>query len=102
MPQGINTINNSCTQGHNEVRWRPGQEASLAPPMFETEVCRKLMYCIEGSTCDIVGTFQRPHSHSASPAVLWHPHSDSAPGELRPPCPPPLRPCMWKYVFTMR
>jgi len=25
-------INLSMTQGHNEVRWRPGQEASLVPP----------------------------------------------------------------------
>jgi len=27
----------------------PGQEASLAPPMFEPEVFRKQMYCIEES-----------------------------------------------------
>jgi len=52
------------TQGRNEVRWCPGQEASLAP-MFEPEIFRKQMYCIDESTCDIVGTFRRPHSHSA-------------------------------------
>jgi len=28
--------------------------------MFETEVFRKQMYCIEESTCDIVGNFRRP------------------------------------------
>jgi len=28
--------------------------------MFEPEVFRKQMYCIEESTCDIVGTFRRP------------------------------------------
>jgi len=43
-------------------------------PMLEPEVCRKQMYCIEESTCDNVGTFQRP------------PRSDSAPGELCTPC----------------
>jgi len=48
--------------------------------MFETEVFRKQMCCFEGSICDIVRTFRRPHS-------------DSAPGELYPPLPPSLRPC---------
>ena len=47
------------------------------PPIFETEVFRKQMYCIEESVCDIVGTFP-------SPAVIWCHHTDSAPGELRP------------------
>jgi len=28
--------------------------------MFEPEVFRKQMYCIEESTCDIIGTFRRP------------------------------------------
>ena len=57
-------------------------------PMFETEVFRKYMYCIEESTCDIVGTFRRPLSHSAfphsfgAPAAIRRPHSDSAPGKL--------------------
>jgi len=50
-------------------------------PMFEAEVFRKQnMYCIEESTCDIVGRF-RP------PAVIRHLHTDLAPGELFPPCP---------------
>ena len=42
--------------------------------MFEHEVFRKHIYCIEKSTCDIVGTFR-------------HHRSDSAPGELCPRCP---------------
>jgi len=45
------------------------------------------MYCIEESTCDIVVTFWRPHSHSAPPVVMQCPQSDSAPGELCFPCP---------------
>jgi len=64
-------------QERNEVTWRPGQEAGLAPPVVEPEVFRKQIYCDEESTCDIVGTFRRPRSVSA-------------PGEL---CPPSLRPC---------
>jgi len=43
------------------------------PPMFEAEVFWKQMYCIEESTCDIVGTF-RPR--------------DSSPRVLCPPAPP--------------
>ena len=40
-------------------------------PMFAPEVFRKQMYCVEESTCDIVGIFR-------------HPHNDPAPGELCP------------------
>jgi len=42
------------------------------------------MYCIEESTCDIVGTFQRPHS-------------DSAPRELCPSFLPGCRPYIKTY-----
>jgi len=35
-------------------------------PMFEPEVFRKQMYCIEESTCDNVGTF-------GTPIVIWRP-----------------------------
>jgi len=39
------------------------------------------MHCIEENTCDIAGTVRRPlQSFSA-------PRTDSAPGELCPPCP---------------
>ena len=65
-------------------------------PMFESEVFRKQIYCIEESACDIVGTFRRPHNHSAhpqsfgAPVIIRRPPqyfsgpSDSAPVELRP------------------
>jgi len=45
---------------------------------------------------------------SASPAVIWRPHSDSAPEELRSPCPPRYDPgyehlvtedTMFNYIF---
>jgi len=47
-------------QGRSAFRWRPGQEASLMPPMVEPDVFQKQIRCIEGSTCDIVGSFRRP------------------------------------------
>jgi len=38
----------------------PGARNRFGAPMFEPdEVFRKQMYCIEGSTCDIVETFRR-------------------------------------------
>jgi len=57
----------------------PGTRSKFGAPMFEPEFFRKQMCCIEESTCDIVRTF-------------WRPRSDSAPGELCPPCPPRYAP----------
>jgi len=37
----------------------PGARSKFGALMFETEVFRKQMYCIEESTCDIVETFRR-------------------------------------------
>jgi len=51
----------------------PRARSKFGAPMFEPEVSRKQTYCIEESTCDIVGTVRRAHS-------------DSAPGELCPLC----------------
>jgi len=49
-------------QGPNEVRWHLVQEASLAPPMFKTGLmgANCIFYCMEESTCDIVGIFRCP------------------------------------------
>jgi len=38
--------------------------------MFEPEIFRKQKYCIEESTCDIVGTFRCTRSHSAPGELL--------------------------------
>jgi len=56
----------------------PGTITKLGAPMFEPEVFPKQMYCIEESTCDIVGPFRR------STPVGRRAHGDSAPGELCP------------------
>jgi len=65
----------------------PGARNRFGAPMFEPEIFRKQMYCIEESLCDIVET-------------LWLHHSDSAPGELCPPS-PSLRPCVAGGIFVM-
>jgi len=66
-----------CYQGCNEVRWRPGQEASLAPSCSK-QVFRKQMHRIKRSTCDIIGAFRRP------PHWFGVSLSDSVPAELCP------------------
>jgi len=43
-----------------------GARHKFGAPIFEPEIFRKQMYCIEEDTCDIVGIFWRPHSISAS------------------------------------
>jgi len=55
----------SWVQGRNEVRWSPGQEASLAPPWSNLRSLGSK--CTEGSTCDIVEIFRRPRIDSAPP-----------------------------------
>ena len=73
-------MSNVNGSGHNEVRWRPRQEASLAPPCSTVRSLGNKCTVGEESICDIAGTFRR------SP-------SDLTPGELCSPCPPSLRPC---------
>jgi len=41
--------------------------------MFETEVFQNHMYCIEDSTCDIVGTFRSPPQSFCAPIVIRRP-----------------------------
>jgi len=40
----------------------PGARIKFGAPMFEPEVFRKQMCCIEESTCDTVGIFGAPRS----------------------------------------
>jgi len=63
----------------------PGTRNKFGAPMFEPKVFWEQMRCIEGSTRDIVGTFQRP-------LVIRRP-GHCAP----PPLYPPLRPCSQVY-----
>jgi len=56
----LHSVWRRATQGRNEVRWRPGQGSKFSASMFAPDIFRKLMHCIEETTCDIVGTFRRP------------------------------------------
>jgi len=64
--------------------------------MFEPDLFRRKIYCIEESrpTCDIFGTFRRTRSDSAPSVVIRRPHCGSAPGELCPPSPPRYTPAV--------
>jgi len=67
------------TQGRNEASWRPGQEASLAHP------CSNLMSF--GSQCNVLKKVL-----VTLLGLSRRPHSDSAPEELCPLCPPRYAP----------
>ena len=41
--------------------------------MFESEVFRKPIHCVEESTCDIVGTFRRSPQSFSAPIVIRRP-----------------------------
>jgi len=78
----------------------PGARSKFGAPKLEPDVFRKQMYCTEECVFDIVGTFRRPRSHSTLPAVIWHPHSDSAPGNCGPLTPSSLRPCVERKLLV--
>jgi len=76
--QASSPLTTASNQGRAEVRWSPGQEASLA------HLCSNLRSFRSKSTVlkkvlVILSVFRRPRC-------------DSAPGELCLPCPPKLRP----------
>jgi len=79
-------------QGCNEVRWRPEQEASLAPPCSSLRSFGSIMYCFEKRTGDIFGTSRRPPQWFGVSRSDSAPHNNSAPGELCPPWPPRYAP----------
>jgi len=50
-----------CIRGATRLDGNRGKKQVWpSAPMLEPEVFRKQMYCIEESTCDIVGNFRRP------------------------------------------
>ena len=62
-----------------------GASSKFGAPIFETEVFRKQMYCIEESICGIVWSFRRPLQRFVAPVVI-------RPGELCPLAPPHYAP----------
>ena len=63
--------------GHNEVRWRPGQDASLAPPFSNLRSSGSKCTVLEKVRVTLLGVF-------GAPALFQHPQSDLAPGKFRP------------------
>ena len=69
----------------------PGARSKFGVPMFEPEVFRKQMYCIEERTCDTVGTFWRPSQSFGARGIV-------------PRCPPLVTPLIrrlmqkWKFL----
>jgi len=61
----------------------PGARSKFGAPIFEPEVFRKQMYCIEECTCDIIGIFWRPRSHSP-PRSIQRPRVIRRPGNCAP------------------
>ena len=76
-------INN---QERNEVRWCPGQEASLAPPCSNLRSFGSKCTILKKVLSTLLGLLEPPQSFS-NPTVVRSHHSDSAPGELCPSCP---------------
>ena len=73
----------SLEQGCNEVRWHPGQKASLAPPCSNGGLSEaNVLYW---RTCDIFGPFRRPPQSFGTPIVIPRPGS-------YPPLPPRYAP----------
>jgi len=55
-----------CTSGVTRLDGARGKK-QVWRPVFQPEIFRNQMYCLEEITCDIVGTLRRPRSHSAAP-----------------------------------
>ena len=51
----------------------PASRSKFGPSVFEPEVFRKQIYCIEESTCDIFGTFRSPSQWSDTPIFIRSP-----------------------------
>jgi len=84
----------SDTQGRNEVRWRPGQEASLVPPCSNLRSIGRKFTVLKEVLVTLLGLFGAPRS-------------DSGPGELCS-CPPHYAPAdtirkniPWSKVFII-
>ena len=54
-------------QGRNEVRWRPGQEASLAPPCSNLRSFGSKCTALQKVLVTLLGHFGVPCSDSAPP-----------------------------------
>jgi len=81
-------------QGRNEVRWRPGQEASSAPPFSNLRSLGSKCTVLKKALVTLLGIFGAPADFGVPSIDAAPPHSDSAPGESCPLAPivTPLNP----------
>ena len=70
---GLNNSLKRRRRSLGKIFLRPWAKIKFDAPMFEPEVIRKPMYCIEESTCDIVGSFRRPSHLFGAPVVIRRP-----------------------------
>ena len=78
------------SHGRNEVRLRPGQETSLAPPCSNLRSFASKC-AVEESTCDIVVTFRHPPQSFSAPIVIRRPENCATlPTLVTPLCAAPL------------
>jgi len=73
----------------------PGTRSKFGAPMFEPEIFRKHIHCIEESTCELSQCWD----FSVLPAVISPSNSNSAPGEL---CPPRYAPGHWAMFWILQ
>jgi len=71
----ITTVCIPLCQGRNEVRWRPDQEASLAPPCSDLRSLGSKWTLLKKELVTLLVFFGAPRSHSAPPLVNWRPRN---------------------------
>jgi len=79
----------ATSQGRNEVRRHPGQEASLASPCSNLKSLGSKCAVLKKVLVTLLGLFGAPRSHSAPPVVIRRPGNCFP----LPPLLPSLRPC---------
>ena len=89
----INFIVTCAVQGRNDVRWRPGQEASLAPPCSKPRSFGSIRSVLKKVLVTLLGLFR-------ASADVGRPHSDSALGNWTPLAPTSLRPWCCVLLFS--
>jgi len=76
-PASCSALMGECKQGRNEVRWRPGQEASLAPPCSnlrsfgsKSTVLKKVLATLLGLFGPPTAVSRRPGNYVPLPALV--------------------------------
>ena len=78
---------------------------TLVPPCSNLRSFGSKCAVLKKVLVTLLELFSALRGHSAALAMIRRPRSDSAPGELWPPCPPLLRPCMdldsWRRLIII-